>query len=250
MNRPLWTRLWPTRWNYAKASSIVFPMASVIPKGNCHEVERAVVGARSSEALHWLRAFGIIDSDGLEAADVAERREHGVYAVPFYSVEALYFHPQVIHWIASRVVSIHGGDADRLAQDAIASGVAAIRDHTERLSRKAAKKVIRRSVIEQIPNDDDLLRVSGPIVITNKPEEMHEKHMSQLDAAVEQGDWGTILTTCPVRESGALEEITRSLRFGRRQDYERAVRHLLSGNQDARDYIQALFGNLSEQITS
>lgn len=132
--------------------SILFPMVSVIPKGNCRDVEEAVVGARSSEALHWLRAFGVVDSDGLEKADIAAKHERGVYAVPFYSVEALYFHPQVIRRIASRVVSIHGGDADQLARDAIAAGVKKICGHTERLSRKAAKKAIRRSVIEQIPN--------------------------------------------------------------------------------------------------
>ena len=171
--------------------SIVFPMVSVIPKGSCHEVEEAVVGARSSEALHWLRAVGIVDSDGLEGADIAAKRGHEIYAVPFYSVEALYFHPQVIRWVASRVVSIHGGDAGQLAQHAIAAGVAAIRGHTERLSRKAAKKVIRRSVIEQIPGDDNLLRVRGPIVIVNEPEEVHARYMRQLESAVEQGDWET-----------------------------------------------------------
>ena len=228
--------------------SIVFPMVSVIPKGNCHEVEKAVVGARSSETLHWLRAFGIVDSDGLERADIAAKRAHGVYAVPFYSVEGLYFHPQMIRWVASRVVSIHGGDAGRLARDAIASGVAAIRGHTERLSRKVAKKVIRRSVIEQIPNDDNLMRDGGPIVIVNEPKAVHTRYMKKLESAVEQGDWETILTTCPVRESSALEEIAKRLMFGRRQDYERAVRHLLSRERDAREYIRALFGDLSEQI--
>ena len=67
--------------------SILFPMASVIPKGNCHEVEEAVAGARSAEALHWLRAYGIIDSDGVPLAHIAAKRDRGVYALPYYSVE-------------------------------------------------------------------------------------------------------------------------------------------------------------------
>ena len=85
--------------------SIVFPMVSVIPKGNCHGVEKAVVGARSAETLHWLRAFGIVDSDGLEATEIAAKRKRGVYAMPYYSVEAVYFHPEVIQWIASRMAA-------------------------------------------------------------------------------------------------------------------------------------------------
>lgn len=228
--------------------SIVFPMVSVIPKGNCQEVEEAVAGARAAEKLHWLRAFGIIDSDGLESTHIAAKRERGVYAVPYYSVEAVYFHPQVVHWVASRVVAVHSGDAEQLAHDAVIAGVAAIRDHTERLSRKAAKKIIRRSVMEQIPSDDNLLDGGGPIVIANESEKMHAPCRQRLESAVQCGDWVTILTTCPIRESSALEDISKKLLFGRRQDYERSVRHLLSEDEDARKWVRNLFGDLAAQI--
>ena len=170
--------------------SIVFPMVSVIPKGNCHEVEEAVAGARSAETLHWLRAFGIIDSDGLDATHLVAKQERGVYAVPYYSVEAVYFHPQVIHWVAARAVSIHGGDAQQLVQDAVTAGVAAIRGHTDRLSRKAAKKVVRRSVTDQIPSDDALLEGSdGAIVIANESDRIQAACRLRLESAVERGDW-------------------------------------------------------------
>ena len=224
--------------------SILFPMVSVIPKGSSHEVEDAVAGCRSSEALHWLRAFGIVDGDGLETEDIEEKRERFVYTVPFYSVEALYFHPQIVELVASRVVSMQGGEASQLAQDAIASGIEAILDHTERLSRNAAKKTIRRSVMRQIPSDDDLLHAKGPIIIENKSEVVYAMYQRRLETAVEEGDWARILTICPVRESDALEKIARQLRFRNRQDYERTVRHLLTSDGDARNEVGALFGDL------
>ena len=172
-----------------------------------------------------------------------------MYAVPYYSVEALYFHPQVLRWIATRVVSIHGGDAHQLEREATASGVAVIGAHTERLSRKVAKKMIRRSVMNQIPSDDRLLDGGGdPLVIVNEAEQIHARCRQRLEAAVQEADWETILVTCPVRESSALEEVSRGLRFGKRQDYERSVRHLLSQDEEARNWMRALFGDLAAHL--
>lgn len=44
--------------------NIMFKEASIVPKGSCTEVERAVAGMRSVEGMHDIRAFGIIDNDG------------------------------------------------------------------------------------------------------------------------------------------------------------------------------------------
>ena len=134
-------------------------------------------------------------------------------------------------------------------EKAITCGVAAIRDHTDRLSRKAAKKLIRRSVMDQIPGDDDLLGGGiGSLVITNESDKIHTECMQRLQSAVESGDWKTILTVCPIRESSALEDIARALRFGKRQEYEQSVRHLLSEDENARRWVCSLFDDLGTQI--
>ena len=227
--------------------SLIFPIVSVIPKGNCYEVEQAVVGARAAEALHWLRAFGIADSDGLDANQIAVKRERGVYALPYYSVEAIYFHPQIIGKIASRQASVSGDNSSQLVESAIASGVAAIKDHTGRLSQKAAKKALRKSIMEQVPNDDDLLAGQN-IQIVNNASAIHAERMKELDAAVVDGNWEVILASCPVRESTALEDISRVLGFRKRQDYQKAVRHLLAEDADALEFVRDLFGDLTTQI--
>lgn len=69
--------------------SLIFPMVSVVPKGSCREVERAVAGSRSCEGFHWLQAFGITDGDGYTSDQIAAKRERGVFALPYYSVEAM-----------------------------------------------------------------------------------------------------------------------------------------------------------------
>lgn len=101
--------------------SLIFPMASIIPKGSCREVENAVSGSRSGEGFHWLRAFGIADGDGYDQEQIRAKQQQGVYALPFYSVEAIYFHPKIIRRISVRQAELVGGNADEAAK--IPSGV-------------------------------------------------------------------------------------------------------------------------------
>ncbi len=227
--------------------SLVFPMVSVVPKGSCTEVEQAVAGSRAAEALHWLRAYGIVDGDGLDADRIADRRERGVYALPFYSAEAIYFHPVVIARVASRQSSVLGMDEGTLVSTATEAGDVAVRGHTERLSEKAAKKAIRRAVLERIPNDNELL-AGKDLRIKNHAETIRAARKRELDAAVDRGDWEAILRLCPVRESAALNGISTALRFATKADYLAAVRYLLDEDVDALNDVRALFGDLPTEI--
>ena len=229
--------------------NLIFPMVSVITKGSCHDVERAVVGVRAGEGFHWLRAFGVADGDGYAPDQIQVKRDKGVYVLPFYSVEAIYFHPQIIKRIAARMGAIKGDDASALIEKALAAGVAAIADHTERLSLKVAKKSVRKLITEQIPNDDDLL-VSQPVTLQNNATAILAKRKEELDAAVANSDWETILTKSPVRESSALADIATALALGfpKMRDYEKAVRHLLAEDDEALAFVRGLFDNLFDQL--
>lgn len=228
--------------------SLIFPMVSVIPKGNCREVEDAVRGARGAETFHWLRAFGIIDGDGYLPDQVQSKRNKGVYAIPFYSVEAIYYHPKIMEYIARRKAGVTGEDACTLLGKSVAAAVEAIRDHTERLSQKVVKKSVRKLIIEQVPNDD-VLSAGRPITLHNDAAAILAARRSELDNAVASSDWETIVTKCSVRETGSLVAISRALGFPKRQDYERAVRHLLTTDEGAVESVRQLFGDLFVQLS-
>lgn len=229
--------------------SLIFPMVSVIPKGNCRDVEHAVVGSRSGEGFHWLRAFGIADGDGYAPDQIEIKRQRGVYALPFYSVEAIYFHPQIIRRIAARQADVSGDDASTLAQRAMNAGIAAVADHTERLSQKVTKKAVRKLILDQLPNDDDLMN-DREVMIANPAREIHASRKAELDAAVADNSWETILTSCPVRESAALASISGELGFQNIEGYEKAVRRLLSQDTGALTFVRGLFYNLFDQLDS
>lgn len=229
--------------------SLIFPMVSVIPKGTCRDVEQAVAGSRAGEGFHWLRAFGIADGDGFDPDQIAAKRERGTYVLPFYSVEAIYFHPQIVEWIAARNAAVTGDDAGVLTEAALNAGIAAVAGHTERLSQKVAKKAVRKFIQDQLPSDDDLLAGQEVEVVNNAPA-IHAERKAELDAAVQAADWLTIVTRCPVRESPAIGNIAAALGFQRVDDYEKAVRHLISTDDNALAFVRGLFDNLFDQLDS
>ena len=92
--------------------SLIFPDISVVPKISCRDVEHAVIGIRTANSLHWLSAWGIIDNDSRTAASVEDLANKGVYALPFFSVESDYYHPEVIRRVVERHSMITGEDAD------------------------------------------------------------------------------------------------------------------------------------------
>ena len=227
--------------------SLIFPIVSVIPKGSCNDVERAVAGVTEGNNFHWLRAFGIVDGDGYEAEQIEAKRSKGVYALPVYSVEAIYFHLEIIRRIADRQACTLGENATALFDNAKKAGIAAIKGHIDRLSQKVAKKSIRKLIVEQIPNDDELLRGQN-MCLRNEAASILRKRKGELDAAVANHDWQTVLTKCPIRESSALSDISKALRFSNRQDYQKAVRRLLATDDSALETVRGIFCDLHEKL--
>lgn len=229
--------------------SLVFPMVSIIPRGSFRDVERAVVGLQAAKELHWLRAFGIVDGDGYTRDEVRRKLDRGIYTLPFYSVEAIYYHPQIIEWVANRQASVSGEDASVLAEKAVSEGINAIAAHTERLCKISVKRTIRRTIYEHIPGDDELL-AGAPLSIENSAATIWDERKNELESAVSARDWAAILERVPVRDTPALTRIAETLGFRETLRYERAVIHLLTEDGSALAFVRELFADLLDQVTA
>lgn len=126
-------------------------------------------------------------------------------------------------------------------------GVAAVPDHTDRLSRKVAKKAARSRIEEEIPNDDDLL-AGHEVTIVNDAVAIHKARKKELEAAFQTSDWEAVLTRCPVHEAPALDKISTALGFRSIKDCEKAVRHLLSTDDCTLVFVRKLLGNLFDLL--
>ena len=97
----------------------LFPGLSVVPKGSCIDVERAVSGLRGSCDLHHVEAFGLIDRDGLSEEKTRELADKGVFALGVCSVEALYYCSDAIASVAQPSKrSRWGSTADEMIESA------------------------------------------------------------------------------------------------------------------------------------
>ena len=143
--------------------------------------------------------------------------------------------------------NVKGEDASALNRNATTAGVAAIVGHTERLSENVVKKTVRKQITEQIPNDDELLG-GQPVTLQNDASAILATRKKELDAAVADYDWETILTKSPVRHSRALASIAMALGFPKRHEYEKAVRQLLVVNDDALAFVRGLFADLFDRL--
>lgn len=65
-------------------------------------MQQAVAGIRSTTDLHHTNAYGLIDSDGMSSEQIADRQSEGVYALPVFSIEALYYDHDVVKAVAER----------------------------------------------------------------------------------------------------------------------------------------------------
>jgi len=226
--------------------SIVFPGVSIIPKSSCRDVEHTVSSIRDSKDLHWVSAFGIVDSDRRSETDIDKLKNKGIYALRFYSVESIYYHPTIQDLIAKRQADLMGGDASTYLNHAKTEAIKAIKPKDiKHLSDKTAEKAVREEYFRNIPNANNF-NTWKPID-RNVIKKLFEEEYERLKKAIDAGDLEEIISRYPVRESAVLDRIAKGLEFTSRQNYEKAVRELLKSNKEFVKSL-SLFGELISEI--
>jgi ABC-type lipoprotein export system ATPase subunit len=229
--------------------SLLFPSASVIAKQSCRDVEHAVGGVRDAAELHWLKAFGIVDSDSRDATELSKLKERRAYAVPAVSVESIYYHPSVQKFVCERQVKVTGGDVTTKLEDAKCRALKSIGPHARRLSERVAEARIRADLMSKLPRRKDI-GTSRPIAISIDVAAIVAEEKAKLEAAIVRGDVGFLVARYPTRETPALGMIAEALGFQSRTQYESAVRQLLIDDSAGLSFVRALFGSLADDIAA
>jgi ABC-type Mn2+/Zn2+ transport system ATPase subunit len=229
--------------------SLVFPNVSVIAKGSCRDVERAVFSIRDAGELHWLNAFGLVDSDRRPQPEMDRLREGGIYATAVYSVEGVYYHPDVQRRVAERHARTTGDDFNKRVTDARIAAMVAIAPHVQRLSERVSEKLVREEFFSHIPNKDQI-SAAAPVNFSIDVPKIVGEERALLQKALDEGDLTAVLSRYPIRETPALSEIARNLGFQDRYQYEGAVQKLLMDEAGALAFVRSLFGTLAADIAS
>jgi ABC-type molybdenum transport system ATPase subunit/photorepair protein PhrA len=227
--------------------SLLFPNISVITKTSCNEVERSVYGIRAAEQLHWLRAYGIVDNDARNQEDLDRLRRTGIYALDMYSVESIYYDPQVQHYVANKHAQVTGEEPEQLLSAAKHEALSSVSPHIRRLAARRAEKRVRQQIFSNLPTSrsvSDGEPVSIDIDVASELDIEYKK----AEKAIEDADLMTLIRRYPLRETPALDKIAKALGFRDRKQYESAVLTELYNNKQAREYVYSLVGDLSSNI--
>ena len=229
--------------------TLLFPDVSIIAKGSCREVERAVSSIRGARDLHWLDAFGLVDNDRRPEAEIERLRKGGTYATAVFSVEGLYYHPDIQRRVAKRHANTTGDNPDQRIEEATAEAISSINTHAPRLSERVAEKRVREAFFAHIPNRVQL-SAAEPLNISIDIPQIVREELARFQTALETRNLETIISRYPVRETPALDAIARKLGFQGRSQYESAVRKLLMDDAAALEFARSFFGTLAADISA
>ena len=227
--------------------SLIFPDVSVIPKGSRKNVEDAVGSIRASEQLHWIRAYGIVDSDGQDKDQVKQFSETGVYPIDAYSVESIYYDLKIQGEVAKRRTNITGDDVSSRLEPARTAAIKAIKENVGNLSERTAERKLREDIFKHLPTRKSS-PFEGPLVINLDAPAILEQERQSLEKALAANDLEAIISRYPVRETPALARIATHLGFDNRKEYEKAVLQLLKEDEEMLGYVRGLLGSLPSQI--
>ena len=229
-----------------KLYEILFPDISVIPKGSCEEVQKAVIGLHDSQDNHHVEAFGLIDRDNLPPENVKKLREKGVFALKVYAVESLYYCSDAIAAIADQQAESLNEDKNKLIESANKQAIDDLKKHAERMSARRCERQVKEKLSKSLnwetiienPNQSIEIPIDNPFT-----DEL--KHFNKL---VEEENLNKLIDRYPARESGAFEIIAKSLRCLNKKDYERRVITQIRWNNELVEKLKKRIGLLSSRL--
>ena len=227
----------------------LFPGLSVVSKGNCADVQKAVLGLRGSQDLHHAKAFGLIDRDNRTKENVKELAEQGIFALEVSAVEALYYCSDAIAAVAHRQAESLGVDAEELIKTAMQKAFDALKnqDLAERMAAWRCERHARELFLSKIPNRKSIRsNPTQPICVSIDLPYCEE--LNQFNKFVEEEDLDQLVARYPLDSSPAFQEIAIALRCRGRNDYQRMVITRIRNDNQLVQALKSRIGQLSEAL--
>ena len=231
----------------------LFPELSVVSRGSCNEVIRAVNGLRSSQEHHHVEAFGLIDRDDRQPDETEKLAEGGIFALDVCSVESLYYCSDAIDAIAHRQAESLGCDPQEMISTAARNALSAIASDNGLAERMAARRSERgvRNLIERLTPDWRIIMQSNErLEMPTKVESPYPGELTQFNDQVNAGDLNGLVARYPLRESNALARIAQTTRCIDMADYERMVVARIREDDNLANLLKQRIRPLSDLLES
>ena len=222
---------------------LLFPNVSIVPKETCGAVERSVESINAAQSISWVKPFGIVDQDQLDTTKRAELATKNVFALSVYSVEALYYHPNVITRVASRLARVNGKDPQTLVANAKSEVIRVVTSDADRLAARMTEQAVKDAASLQML-DWKKIQHGENLDIQVDAQAAYVAEKARLQGLIAANDVSGIMCRYPVRETSTLGTVVAALGFKSRADYEGAVRKLIKEDAAAKAEMLSFFGGL------
>ena len=229
--------------------ALLFPNVSVRQRETCNEVRRAVVGLRQVNAYHHAEAFGLVDNDSMDDVFKQKLLGEGVYALPMFSVESIYYSNEILEAVAKRQAATLGVDASTLLVQGSNRSLTILAQSgkAEHLAARVSERRMRDALLKNIP-DRDAIVASGDSPISVTIPSTYSTALQKIKELIAARDLSAIVRSYPVRETGILGELARSLRFIGEADYEKAALTAINADDALKGVVRGKLGLLPSQL--
>ena len=229
----------------------LFPELSVLPRGNCVDVERAVRGLRATRGRHHVEAYGIVDRDDLDGAAVNKLAEAGIFALAVRSVESLYYCSDAMQAVARHQADSMGLHAENLARSAKRDALAALapEEVIQRMAARRCERRMRDNVLSQLPDWKTIRSATGPTIDLHVPSAFADE-IAQFRRLLAGEDFDALVARYPLRETGAFRAVTTALKCVSTRDYEQMVVVRTAKDDALATALKNRLRPLAEAITS
>ena len=204
----------------------LFPDLSVISKGSCDDVIRAVKGLRGSYEHHHVEAIGLIDRDDRTEDEVSDLAQDRIFALDVYSVESLYYCSDAIEAVARRQADSLGRNSDEMISTATQSALKVIADTgslSNRMAARRSERLVYNRFTAHLPDWKEIMATGEQLTINKPIENPFQDELDFFNNLNEAGDLDSLITRYPLRESGVFDSTAKALECGKRENYERMV---------------------------
>lgn len=226
----------------------IYENISVIPKGNCRQVQSAVEGVRATENINWIKAFGLIDADDRSSEQIETLKEKGIIAIPAYSVEGLYCNLKVIRKIAENKAEEinHEKDYNYFYQEATKNIIRDLSIKKDLLCAKLCEKKLRNIISSQLPTLEEIQN-GNRIRIDENVKDMLDDEKDYFDMLVQDSKLDELLLRYPLKQTSVLKNISNGFKY-HPGHYEMAVRALIQKDGSIKKIYKDLLNPLTELI--
>ncbi len=225
--------------------ALLFPSVSIRCRESCREVMRAVEGLRAVEHLHRAQAYGLVDHDGMGGERFAELEANGIYPLPIYAVESLYYSQQVLTALAEWQSKFLGVSVEDMMTEANQAAIGALKQKNvaEHLAGRIAERQMRDRLLLAIPSREEMINGASEDLSVRIPSP-YPAELAAIRKMIDEGDIASVVARYPVRESGVLGALAKGLHFNNRTDYERAALTVIAGSDALKAELKGRLGNL------